>query len=202
MFWKKKPLKTVQTERADPAPVPFIEISAADNDHQRAAKLWSLLGFANDRHNMVAALAGYLAAYRELDRRANNRDVARSERRGEKDGGPLMETSMKWRPIQEHVFPWEPCDLIIACFYIGPESDLKPEVKIFEAYCAGGDYFHKSAGRRMGMLTLLEERWTPFAWLDTALPPPLPTDDEMKAATEHFRGRLGGPPRGENTPHR
>lgn len=33
----------------------------------RAEKIWRLLGFANDRCNMVPALAGYLATYRELD---------------------------------------------------------------------------------------------------------------------------------------
>lgn len=99
---------------------------------------------------------------------------------------------MKWRPIQEHAFPWEPHELIVACFYVGPESELVPEVSIFEAYCSKGDYFGRSAGRNMGMLTLLEEGWTPFAWLDPAPAPPLPTEDEMRAATEHFRGRLGG----------
>lgn len=98
---------------------------------------------------------------------------------------------MRWRPIQEHVFPWEPHELIVACFYLGPDSELKPEAAIFEAYCASGDYFQRSAGRRMGMLTLLEEGWTPFAWLDGADAPPLPTEDEMKRATEHFRGGLG-----------
>lgn len=48
---------------------------------------------------------------------------------------------MKWRPIQEHVFPWEPHELLVACFYQGPESELKPEVAIFEATCSKGDYF-------------------------------------------------------------
>lgn len=100
---------------------------------------------------------------------------------------------MKWRPIQEHVFPWEPYDLIVACFYLGPDSELKPEVAIFEATCSGGDYFSTSAGRSMGMLTLLEEGWTPYAWLDAA-PPHVPTVDEMTSATENFRGRLGGLP--------
>lgn len=101
---------------------------------------------------------------------------------------------MKWRPIQEHAFPWEPHELIVACFYLGPESELKPEVAVFEAYCAGGDYFGRSGGRRTGMRTLLEENWTPYAWLDPATPPHVPTEDEMHAATEHFRGRLGGLP--------
>ena len=98
---------------------------------------------------------------------------------------------MKWRPIQEHVFPWEPHELIVACFYVGPESELVPEVDIFEAYCANGDYFQQSAGRRMGMLTLLEEGWTPFAWMDVPAPH-VPNEDEMQQAIEHFRGRLGG----------
>ncbi len=101
-----------------------------------------------------------------------------------------MKAIMKWRPIQEHVFPWEPTELIVACFYIGRESELVPEVAIFEATCSGGDYFQRSAGRSMGMLTLLEYGWTPFAWLD-APPPPMPTDDEMRRATEHSRGHLG-----------
>lgn len=101
---------------------------------------------------------------------------------------------MKWRPIQEHAFPWEPHELIVACFYIGPESALKPEVGIFEAYCSKGDYFRHSAGRSLGMLTLVEEGWTPFAWLDGASAPPAPSEEEMLNATEHFRGRLGGPP--------
>lgn len=100
---------------------------------------------------------------------------------------------MKWRPIQEHEFPWEPCDLLVACFYVGPESELAPEVSIFEAHCSKGDYFRQSAGRPMGILTLMEEGWTPFAWLDAAPMPHVPTDDEMRKATEHFRGRLGGP---------
>lgn len=99
---------------------------------------------------------------------------------------------MNWRPIQEHKFPWEPAELIVACFYVGPESELVPEVQIFEAYCAGGDYFAQSAGRPMGMVTLLEEGWTPFAWLDGATAPPVPSDEEMRLAREHFRGRLGG----------
>lgn len=99
---------------------------------------------------------------------------------------------MKWRPIQEHVFPWEPYDLIVACFYVGPDSDLNPEVAIFEASCSKGDYFEQSAGRSMGMLTLLEEGWTPYAWLDDTPAPHEPTKAEMAAATEHFRGRLGG----------
>lgn len=104
-----------------------------------------------------------------------------------------MNTLMtKWRPIQEHVFPWEPYDLIVACFYVGPDSGIVPEVAIFEATCSKGDYFQQSAGRSLGMLTLLEEGWTPFSWLDEAPPPPLPSDDEMNKATEHFRGRLGG----------
>jgi hypothetical protein len=98
---------------------------------------------------------------------------------------------VKWRPIQEHQFPWEPHDLIVACFYMGSESELKPEVAIFEAHCSKGDYFQKSAGRYMGMLTLLEEGWTPFAWLEVAAPH-LPDADEMKRAVDHFRGRLGG----------
>ena len=99
-----------------------------------------------------------------------------------------------WRPIQEHVFPWEPSSLIVACFYVGPESELKPEVQIFEAYCSKGNYFAQSAGRQAGMTTLLEDGWTPFAWLDHASPPSVPTDDEMRAAKEHFRGYLGGEP--------
>jgi hypothetical protein len=97
---------------------------------------------------------------------------------------------VKWRQIQEHVFPWEPHEIIVACFYVGPESELRPEVGLFEAYCSKGDYFSRSAGRSMGLLTLLEEGWTPFAWLDVSAPP-LPSDEEMRAATEHFRGRLG-----------
>lgn len=98
---------------------------------------------------------------------------------------------MKWRPIQEHAFPWEPHVLIVACFYVGPKSDLNPEVAVFEAYCADGDYFEQSAGRSVGMLTLLENGWTPFAWLD-APAPNIPTEDEMQKATEYFRGKLGG----------
>lgn len=97
---------------------------------------------------------------------------------------------MKWRPIQEHVFPWEPHELLVACFYVGEESEMKPEVAVFEAYCAKGDYFQQSAGRRTGMLALLEEGWTPFAWLDVEAPP-VPSDEQMKAAAEHLRGRLG-----------
>lgn len=99
---------------------------------------------------------------------------------------------MKWRPIQEHEFPWEPYNLILACFYNGPESAMKPEVAIFEAECSGGDYFEQSAGRGVGMTTLLENGWTPYAWLDMAPMPQVPTEDEMRRATEHFRGRLGG----------
>lgn len=99
---------------------------------------------------------------------------------------------MRWRPIQEHAFPWEPHELIVACFYVGPESDLKPDVSIFEAYCSKGDYFARSAGRDTGMLTLLEQDWTPYLWLDTAPPPHVPQEDEMNKAIEHFRGRLGG----------
>jgi hypothetical protein len=97
---------------------------------------------------------------------------------------------MNWRPIQEHVFPWEPHDVLVACFYAGPESELVPEVAIFEATCSKGDYFRLSAGRSICMLTLLEEGWTPFAWLD-APPPSIPSEDEMRLATEHFSGRLG-----------
>lgn len=41
------------------------------------------------------------------------------------------------------------------------------------------------------MTTLLENGWTPFAWLE-APAPHIPTDEEMRAAVEHFRGRLGG----------
>lgn len=99
---------------------------------------------------------------------------------------------LAWRPIQDHVFPWEPHELIVACFYIGPESELKPEVQIFEAYCSKGNYFERSAGRSTGMTTLLEEGWTPFAWLDHATPPAIPSEDEMRAAKEHFRDYLGG----------
>jgi hypothetical protein len=98
---------------------------------------------------------------------------------------------MRWRPIREHTFPWEPSDVIVACFYTGPDSYLNPEVAIFEAYCANGDYFQMSAGRRTGMMALLEEGWTPYAWLDTAPMPSVPSEYEMRAATEHFRGRLG-----------
>jgi hypothetical protein len=105
---------------------------------------------------------------------------------------------MKWRPIQEHVFPWKPQALLLACFYVGSESALNPEVALFEAYCSKGDYFQHSAGRQMGMLTLLEEGWTPFAWLDDAPIPPLPSTEEMTKATEHFRGRLGGPSDGDS----
>lgn len=100
---------------------------------------------------------------------------------------------MKWRPIQEHVFPWKPTQLIVACFYNGSDSDLKPEVSIFEAQCSKGDYFELSAGRSVGMLTLCEVGWTPYLWLDTSPLPHVPDEDEMKNATEHFRGRLGGP---------
>jgi hypothetical protein len=97
---------------------------------------------------------------------------------------------MKWRPIQEHDFPWEPHEVLVACFYIGPDSALKPDVAIMEAECSKGDYFQQSAGRGLGMLTLLEEGWTPFAWLD-APPPHIPSEEEMQKAREHFRGRLG-----------
>lgn len=100
---------------------------------------------------------------------------------------------MNWRPIQDHAFPWEPHYLIVACFYVGPESGLNPEVAIFEAHCSNGDYFEQSAGRPIGMTTLLENNWTPFAWLDVALPH-VPTEEEMGSATEHHRGRLGGLP--------
>jgi hypothetical protein len=80
----------------------------------------------------------------------------------------------------------------VACFYVGPESELNPEVVLFEADCSKGDYFRLSAGRCAGMLTLLEEGWTPFAWLDGAAPPHVPSDDEMQQARRHFRGCLGG----------
>lgn len=106
--------------------------------------------------------------------------------------GAIMSGS-KWRPIQEHAFPWEPHDLLLACFYLGPESELKPEVAIFEATCSKGDYFEQSAGRAMGMTTLLENGWTPYAWLDV-VPPHVPSEDDMHNAVEHFRGRLGGLP--------
>ncbi len=99
--------------------------------------------------------------------------------------------SSKWRPIQEHAFPWEPHEVIVACFYIGPESELNPDVDIFEAYCSKGDYFAMSARRQITMLTLLEQGWTPFAWLDEAPPPHVPEVAEMEKATQHFRGHLG-----------
>ena len=97
---------------------------------------------------------------------------------------------MRWRPIQEHQFPWEPHSLLVACFYVGSEAELTPEVAIFEVTCSKGDYFQQSAGRPMEMLTLLEDGWTPFAWLDVEAPP-LPSVEQMTAAIEHFRGRLG-----------
>lgn len=100
---------------------------------------------------------------------------------------------MKWRPIQEHQFPWMPYHLLLACFYVGPASALNPEVAVFEARCSKGDYFQYSAGRSMGMLTLLEEGWTPYAWLDVE-PPHVPDAQEMKRAIDHSRGRLGGEP--------
>jgi len=99
---------------------------------------------------------------------------------------------MKWRPIQEHEFPWEPHELIVACFYLGPDSALQPEVALYDAYCSKGDYFERNAGRTVGMTTLLENGWTPYAWLDETPIPHIPTEEEMHRATEHFRGRLGG----------
>ena len=100
---------------------------------------------------------------------------------------PAAVSDMKWRPIQEHSFPWEPSELLVACFYIGPESEISPEVSVFGAKCSKGDYFDPQTG----FLTLLEQGWTPYDWLDAPLPP-TPSENEMRSATEHFRGKLGG----------
>lgn len=45
-----------------------VELFAGDSMHERARKIWGLLGFVNDRLGQIDRLAGYLYAYQEIDR--------------------------------------------------------------------------------------------------------------------------------------
>ena len=87
-----------------------------------------------------------------------------------------------WRPMTEHVFPWEHRDLIIAVF------DAKSnEVDILLCICAEHGALFRVDG---GMLSIHEEGWIPFAWRIADMPqrddnkfPPLWTDYLTTAET-------------------
>ncbi len=83
---------------------------------------------------------------------------------------------MTWRPMTEHVFPWEHRNLLVVAFHnADPES-----VDVFRCVCAEHGALFMRAG---GMLSIHEEGWRPFAWRKDDTPtrddvnlPPLWTD--------------------------
>lgn len=83
---------------------------------------------------------------------------------------------MTWRPMIEHVFPWNVRDVIVAAFY----KDEPEEVDIFRCHVAEhGALFLRDGG----MLSLHEHGWVPYAWHEDDTParddakwPPFKTD--------------------------
>ena len=67
-----------------------------------------------------------------------------------------------WRPISEHVFPWEPSRLTVAAY----AQDDPSVVEIFICTADCGYYYPDS------LLALDEQGWVPFAWTDA--PPESP----------------------------
>lgn len=65
---------------------------------------------------------------------------------------------MSWRPMTEHVFPWEPYRLTVACV----AKDGSGDVEVFVCQCADGGQYYPEPGH----LTCDELGWTPYAWTD------------------------------------
>ena len=81
-----------------------------------------------------------------------------------------------WRPMTEHVFPWDHRDIIVAVF----ASDDVHKIDLLRCHCAEhGALFDIHSG----MLSIHEEGFIPFAWRIDDTPerddnkfPPLLTD--------------------------
>lgn len=72
-----------------------------------------------------------------------------------------------WKPIAEHVFPWEPDRLTVACV----ATDGSGDMEVFICACADGGLYYPLGG----ILTCEEVGWSPFAWTDappTSTTPP------------------------------
>lgn len=69
-LWRKKPA----VEQRPPQTREKITLLAIDTPHERARKIWALLGFANDRHGKAAQIAEYLAYYQSVDRQYRRQD--------------------------------------------------------------------------------------------------------------------------------
>ena len=48
-----------------------VTLSSEDTMHERARKIWYLLGFVNDRFGTIDRLASYLYIYKDLDNSKN-----------------------------------------------------------------------------------------------------------------------------------
>lgn len=62
MLWKRKKI-----EDELPCEPETITLSPDDLPHERARKIWRLLGFRNDRFGAAAQMAEYLAWYQRAD---------------------------------------------------------------------------------------------------------------------------------------
>ena len=71
-----------------------------------------------------------------------------------------------WRPISEHMFPWEPARLTVAA-YAQDDPDI---VEVFVCTCADHGFYYPDS--ETIPLALDEQGWVPFAWTDA--PPESP----------------------------